>query len=297
MTEIVPTIEIPESLIVADIPVVQQLLARYAMAGASQMHVVFDFDRTLTTQKPGSDDDVTSWHILRSHLPAEGQARYDELYTMYRPLEKAETMTEADAVTWWSSILGLFVAHNVNLRQVEEEFLDRASIRPGARELFDLCQRQDIPTVILSAGTYDIIDVWCRAYGIEPSLIVSTALETDEAGTITGWAADTLVHVLNKHETDHPELNRYRSERPYGIAIGDGMKDGDMVSGAALRVRLLDLRDDELLDAPMIRQRSLEIFDAVIENGSLAPMTTLLSSMLAARQFESYVTKNGSHSG
>jgi HAD superfamily phosphoserine phosphatase-like hydrolase len=273
--------DIPSGFLYSDEQSLQKKLADFKVAGASNIHFVFDFDRTLSVLHPGKKGDITSWIILKEHTSPEAKQLFKELYEKYRPKEVAGTMTEADAVDWWSKVLDSFVASRLNVLAVEKDFLDRATIRPGTTELFKASDELNIPSVILSAGFKGVIDVWNRVYNIHPTLIVSTKLEMNEDGTLVGWDRNSLVHTLNKDEADHEELATIRAERPYAIVIGDGIADADMADGdeTVLRIRLLDPRPDEIIDLPTERARTFERFDALIENRSLESVVDLLKEI------------------
>lgn len=268
---------IPDGLDAADSSSLESKIADFVSAGASGLHIVFDFDRTLTVKKSGSKDEVTTWHILREHLPEDGRFRYQKLFEKYRPLEVSGNMTQHDAVIWWSSILNLFVEYGVNLTLVEEDFLDRASIRPGTAELFKLCADNNIPTVVLSAGIREVIDIWCRKYEVEPSLVISTTLVLDQNGRITGWGKGTLVHALNKSEANHPELLALRTRRPKTLLVGDSLDDAVMVPGEydVVRIRVFDPRPDEVANGHE-KQKIFGKFDVLIKSGSLHPLGELV---------------------
>jgi HAD superfamily phosphoserine phosphatase-like hydrolase len=253
----------------------KEKMDRFIEAGPDSLHIVFDFDRTLTVSR--EDEDITTWHILKNHLPKEGQDQYQELFEENRIHEINGTMDDVRAVMWWSSILDLFVKYKVDLDEVENDFLSKASIRPEAKELFDLCSQAGIPTVIMSAGIKDLIDIWARTYNINPTIVLSTSLQLSKEGIAEGWDKDSLVHILNKKEIDHPELTRIRLERPLSIIIGDSLNDADMATGTddVIRIRLYDPRDDEKTELDTMRAKTFEQFDTVIESGTL----------LAVRQF------------
>lgn len=248
------------------------------MGQTARIHAAADFDRTLTQRREGSQEDITSWNILRDHLPPDAQAECQRLFEIARPKELAGIMTKQDAVSWWSAVLNIYAEHHLDMKEVEEDFLDRASIRTGTKQFFDLCAKLDIPTIVLSAGVKDVIDLWSRTYDISPSLTISTELILDEQRRISGWKENTLVHVLNKSEMDHPELNRIRTERPLSIIFGDSMTDADMAAGEeeVLRVRIYDPRPDEVVDINAERAKTFERFDAMIESGTLEPLVELL---------------------
>lgn len=272
-----PELFIPEGLVCADPVAVVAKLGRFATSGADDLHLVFDFDRTLTVSKADTNEDITTWHIMQKHLPPEGQASYQHFFDVYRPMEREGRMRLDEAIAWWSQILDLFVHHKVDMGEVENDFLSKVTIRPGTEELFTLTESLNIPTVILSAGIKDIIKMWAKAYGIHPSVILSTGLILDEGSRVTGWDESTLVHTLNKKEMGHAELSRLRTIRPLAVLIGDAVSDADMVDGqeSVLRVLVHNPRPDEDPDIHPLQQ-----FDLMSTTGDFRPLTQLLEQIV-----------------
>lgn len=268
---------IPEGLTYKDKDQLIAKLSRFA-GQTARIHAVADFDRTLTQRRGGVDEDITSWNILRDHLPPDEQAECKRLFEIAWPKEVAGTMTEQDAVEWWSSVLDIYARNHLDMNEVERDFMARASIRVGAKELFDLFKTLGIPSTILSAGVKDVIDLWSAVYEASPTLTISTELVLDENRRMMGWKRETLVHVLNKSEVDHPELNRIRAERPLSIIFGDSINDADMAIGDedVLRVRIYDPRPGEATNIGTERAKTFERFDLMIGTGSLEPLTQLL---------------------
>ena len=275
-----PELFIPKGLVPVDSTTIMSKLGRFAGARAENMHLVSDFDRTLTVASGDTQEDITTWHILKKHLPAEGQTKYAELYNLYRPMEMEGKMQVADAEAWWSQILDLFVRYKIDMSEVEEDFLSKVTMRPGTAELFSLALAYNIPTVILSAGVKDIIELWARTYRINPSVIMATDLILDSDQRITGWDAATLVHVLNKKERGHSELSRLRTSRPFGILVGDALSDADMADGheTVLRVLVQNPRPDENTNANLPGS-----FDLICTSGNFGALTLLIEQLLAGR--------------
>ena len=274
--------EIPDGLLCGDDRAALAKTELFQRAGAGLLHLVLDFDCTLTISRPGSNEDVTTWRILNDHLPEHAQGVYHELFARYRVLEKNGTLQEDQAITWWSSMLDLFVEHRLDVADVERGFLSKATIRPGTKELFELCARHGIPTIILSAGIRDVIELWARAYDIQPTIILSTSLELDAQRRVCGWNKSSLVHTLNKKEIGHPELTRIRDTRRHAILIGDSLTDADMAEGTdgVFRIRIHDPRADEARDQQIIRKQTFTLFDAMIESGSLQPVEQLVQQIV-----------------
>src|SRR6266403_1994902 len=92
------TTVVPQGLVIGDPSALEAKIADFVRAGANGMHVIFDFDRTLTVKKPGSDDEVTTWHILGEHLPLEGKLEYKSLFQKYRGVELRGELTTQTAI-------------------------------------------------------------------------------------------------------------------------------------------------------------------------------------------------------
>lgn len=259
---------------------VSEKLERFIEAGAEKVHLLFDFDRTMTVSTSGGDD-ATTWHILQRHLPPAGQEAYQGFYQKYRQLEIDGTMTHDDAREWWRGILGLYAQYKVNLNDAETDFLSAVVLRPGTKELLEQCSARGVPTAILSAGIKDVIEILLKYYDVQADPIVSTQLTTDEEGVITGWREDTLIHALNKHEVGHPGLEQIRAVRPNCILIGDSMDDANMAVGDAnvLRIRIIDPRQGELLDRETQLAATFEKFDLAITTGTLDGVSKLLRTI------------------
>ena len=132
MTE--PSFTLLAGVTSGDMKKLREKIARFS-GRISDIHIVADFDRTLTDRRPGSYEDITSWNILRERLPPEGQGHYEEIFRTFRPKELAGTMTEEDAVAWWSGVLDTYTEYRIDMNDVEHDFLHRATIRGGGETL------------------------------------------------------------------------------------------------------------------------------------------------------------------
>jgi HAD superfamily hydrolase (TIGR01544 family) len=265
----------PAGFYVHNLAYVQQKLDNFARAGAKQISYVLDFDRTLTTSKH-TGEDITTWYILHGVLPDMGQQEMNKLHDKFQPMEVAGDLTENDALTWWNSALDLYVKHPVNISDISKA-ATRVQLRDGTTQLFRDCENVGVPTVILSAGVSDVIDIIVSARGINPTLVLSTKLVLAEDGHILGWDRGSMIHVLNKREQGNNELSRIRDARPYTILVGDSLQDVDMVEGAedVLRIRMCDLKHPNRATRQKYLKQSFEAgFDMVLEE-DLEPLVRL----------------------
>lgn len=248
----------------------------FIKSGKDKLHLVLDFDRTLTFNQKGPEEDMTTWEILATHLSQSALSEYKQYYNKYRPLEIEGRITEADFKTWSERILGLFCESQLKWQDVEKGVDTRMPIRPFAKELFDICREKNISTVIISAGVKNVIDLWCQNYKIKPTLILSTNLTFSPEGYMTGWERDSLINILNKKEKGHQEIEKIRSLRPNTILIGDSLDDVSMAEGEknVLRIAVYNPRRD---DKPDKLKDFMKSFDLVIQDGTLQGVIKILN--------------------
>jgi HAD superfamily hydrolase (TIGR01544 family) len=245
--------------------------------GKSNLHLLVDFDRTLTIGKNKDGRDVTSWNILTNLLPPKALAKQQALYKKYRPLEASGKMSSKEAESWARQVLKIFVKCAVDLREIEKDFSVNTSIRNHAKKVFDICNAFEIPVVILSAGIKEVIAVWSKNHQVSPALVLATSLITDSNGKIIGWDKN-IIHVANKREQGHKELDEIKRKRPNIILIGDALEDADMAEGNenVLRIRVFNPREDETLSREDFTKKTFGKFDLMIESGTLEPVLKIL---------------------
>jgi HAD superfamily hydrolase (TIGR01544 family) len=248
--------------------------------GKEKLHLLADFDRTLTVGRNETGKDTSSWEILATHLPPKAFAKQHQLYEKYRPMELSGKMTHEEAASWGHQVLSIFVESKINLKEIEKDFRQKTDIRPYAKDLFDFCNTFAIPTVILSAGIGEIIDLWAKTFQVSPTLVLATRLITDKNGNFIDWNRD-IIHHLNKNEQGRKELTKINKQRPNAILIGDALEDADMSNGDenVLRIRVHNPREDEGISKTDFDKKTFEKFDLMIENGTLEPVLKILEAI------------------
>jgi len=267
---------------------VKQKLAQFAVLGSSGCHIVADFDLTLTAGI-AKGQNLGTWDVMDALMPPEGVERHRKIYESFRPIELEGKLTETVAIEKWSETLDLICSYGINIDDVEEAFLSVSKLRSGARQLFEICEMNSIPSVILSAGIKNVIQLMADHYKINPTYILATELEVDERRLITGWRQKTLIHMLNKKEMGHSELGPLRQARPHTILLGDVPDDARMVVGSddVLRVRVLEPRKGESLDLQSALKSSYAAgFDLVVEH-DLQPVAGVVGWLVGCSNIKS----------
>lgn len=249
-------------------------LRRFINSGKDKIHLLFDFDRTITVGKNRKGDDYTVWGALQELLSPEAKKEYFRFYKKYRKLEIENKLTNEDAATWASSILDLYASNGLKLSDVKK-VSNKIKIRKYARGLFRICNKKGIPTIIISGGIKNVIELVCRRAKIRPTLVLSSVLDFSKNGHICGWERGSLVHMLNKKERGHKEIAGIKLARPNIMLIGDSLDDVIMADGKdnVLRVAVNNPRKDDKKDK---MKELIKKFDLVIKDESFLPVIKIL---------------------
>jgi len=243
-----------------------------------KLYLVLDFDRTITKSKNRFGENVSTWEILSSYLPEKAQKEYKELYNKYRPLEINSRITAREATVWGEKILNLYKENKLKYPDITNDIEKRMPIRPGVKELFNICEEKNIPIIIISAGIKDVIKTWCQKFEIKPTMIISTKLCFDSKRCIAGWEKDSFIHALNKKEKGRQKINVMKKLRPNTVLIGDSVDDASVVDGNenVLRIIIDDQHEDNLLENKAFNNNIFKNFDLIINDKSLNPLVDII---------------------
>jgi HAD superfamily hydrolase (TIGR01544 family) len=244
----------------------------FAQGGSGKLHLVLDFDRTMTEWKNSFGEVATSWGLLRRHLHPDFQGKYQEMFDFYRPREVSGEMTLIEALTWWERTLQLYVESQLKWEDIDSGVCERMPIRPFVKELFEVCERERVPVLIISAGLKNIIELWCQKHTLCPSKVISTQLIFSDNGYLKSWERESLVHPLNKKEKGLEEILKIKIERPNAILIGDSLQDALMVEGEENVLRILI--NDEL------GKEKSEDFDLMTKDKTFKAVVDLMKKLL-----------------
>ncbi|HEY1037019.1 MAG TPA: hypothetical protein VGE62_00390 [Candidatus Paceibacterota bacterium] len=258
-------------------------IAVLADLGLDNLHIVADFDKTLTAAYANGKPAIQTWETFE--LGEEYDAEKSRMTAMYQPVEydrsvpietKKEKMDE-----WWRLHLEALIKHGLTRGHIEAGVSHkRITPRDGLHELCAFASGHGVPLLVFSAGLGDVIQELFRANGLLSGNlhIVSNFFVFDEAGIPTGFK-DRVVHSYNKSEVQLGE-SAYAGElkgRKNVLLLGDSLGDVHMADGmphdCIIRIGFLN-GNAALLDA------YLEAFDAVIvEDVGLDPVLELLKSV------------------
>lgn len=283
---------------------------KFVADGPSKLLVISDFDQTLTpfykrasdASKPGAArEQETSSHglLLSSHvLDPQVGARERELFARYFPIEMSPKLSKEEKlpfmVEWWTHAHELLLEYKLTRAQIQQTVAQaHLSFRPGFHSLFALLESKQIPTLVFSAGLYDVIhEVLSKEFAAATGRpvpanvhVVSNMMRFDANGTIEGFQGG-LIHSLNKNATvllDSPFWQQCKMEqRTNVLLLGDSRGDVQMAQGLScadddiIRVGFLNVHVNDAID------EYFALYDVVLtHDASLEPVALLLEQLLA----------------
>lgn len=254
---------------------VEEIKKQIRSKGASQLHILSDFDRTLTY---GAVDGVKTPSIISmlrdGHHLAKGYAKKAHaLFDMYHPIEvdpnlslqeKKKAMQE-----WWEAHNKLLIESELSYADLEDIVQNgHVAFRDGALEFLDLLHAHDIPLVIFSAsGCGDAVRMFFQKIHKDYSNIfyVTNQFNWDAHGRAMSTKGQ-VIHTFNKDETileEIPEIYEAVHERHDVILFGDSVGDVGMSEGFTyhnlLKIGFLNT------DTALLQKEYEKHFDIILE--------------------------------
>jgi cytosolic 5'-nucleotidase 3 len=212
--------------------------------GPDKVHVLADFDGTLTKEYVGGKKLPSIVSVLREHpgyLSPEYQAAAKALSAHYKPLETDASLTLAERKSkmkeWWTKHNRLLIESGLthdHLAQVANSGI--IEFREGAATFLKLADELGIPVVVMSAsGLGESIPLFCQRHKVDFDHLhfIINRFKWDKDGKAVGHT-EPVIYVLNKDETVLPDFkDAYRDiqHRPNVLLLGNSPGDLDMAKG------------------------------------------------------------------
>ncbi len=278
------------NIIVSNPEKFEEIKKKFKDGGAKSIHVISDFDRTLTY---GNIDGVKTPSIISmlrdgNHLSEEYAKKAHGLFDKYHPIEISPeaTLTEKKEAMkeWWDIHNKLLVESGLS----KDDLVDIVEngclqFREGIFYFMDFLKQREIPFVVLSAsGAGDAIEMFFQHAGMDYDNIhyITNQFIWDETGKAIG-VKEPVIHSMNKDEAvvpEIPEVYEEVKEKRNVILLGDSLGDIDMIAGFEydnlIKIGFLNDKIDQF------RKQYEENFDVVIEgDGDLSFVNDLLEEI------------------
>ena len=232
-----------EQIVISDNERLEEIKVAIKKDGAERLHVLADFDRTLTTAFVDGKSVPSLISILRdgNYLTSDYAEKAHALFDKYHPIEIDPNVPRKDKEVameeWWRTHFKLLIESGLERNDLEKAVASgKVKLRKGFVEFADFLNKHNIPLVIMSSsglGSESIALYLKQAGKLYNNVhIVCNEYEWDEAGRAVG-VREPIIHALNKYETaiqDYPAFQVVK-DRKNVILLGDGVDDIGMVQG------------------------------------------------------------------
>lgn len=219
------------------------LKSKIKEGGFSNLHVLADFDRTLTyafvdgVKIPSVISMLRDGKYLASGYAEKAHALFDKYHPIEMDLDISLVDKKKAMQEWWETHFKLLVESGLTRDDLEDIVQDGpVRLREGIPEFLDFLYEQNIPLVILSScGCGDAIPLFFKKIGKDYSNIVhvTNRFNWDENGRAIS-VKGLVIHCMNKDETilkEMPEVYGLIKDRRNVLLLGDSVGDLGMVEG------------------------------------------------------------------
>jgi len=262
---------------------------RVVEGGVDNLHLIFDFDRTMTTYEgPRGGRGATCHHIVEARRPRSVRERAEALNGVFYPVEISARLSREFKLpvmeVWYALVNDLLVETGMTRADLEEDVREaNVALRAGVAGALAWAARHDVPVTIFSAGIGDVLAECLRQLvgPLHPRVrVVSNEMRFDARGVLVGFAPRVITpFTKNARDAmgDAPFFGELCARRNV-VLLGDGPGDATMADGLGCETVL---RVGFLNDAGAALRQLAEftaIFDAVITHDG--PADPLLSTLL-----------------
>lgn len=215
-----------------------QKIKKIREQGVKKLHIVSDFDGTLTRSYYRGKKIPSTFAVIREgkYLGEEYSKKTFEMYDKYRPIEinhelpyeyRYKKMKE-----WWEAHEKILIKYGMNKKIIQEIIKKYPNLmRKKHEEFFKTLNKNKIPLLIFSSGLGNFIEGHLKKEGLltKNIHIISNTLKFDKKGFAQGYR-EPVIHMMNKSEK---KLNKKYKEKIKNktntILLGDSIDDLGMI--------------------------------------------------------------------
>lgn len=271
----------------------QEKIREIKSQGLNKLHVVSDFDRTLTKcffngkKIPSAIALIREGGYLTEDYPEKAFALFDK----YHPIEVDDSLDYdfrfKKMQEWWETHEKLLIKSGMH-QKVIDDILDKypKMFREGINEFLDYLNSHKIPLLIFSSGIGNLIEGYLKKENkLTPNIhILSNTFKWDSKGYATGYK-NKIIHVMNKSETkiEDKKYKNLISQRNNVILLGDSLGDLGMINDldTNIIIKIGFLNEDVENKLELYKSK----FDVVITNdGSMNYVNKLMNELNGAEK-------------
>jgi cytosolic 5'-nucleotidase 3 len=279
-----------ENILISNPENLQEKIDKFKQGGVDQIHILADFDKTLTRAYHGDKAFPSVISLLRdgNHLTSDYAEKAHALYNHYRPIEIDFSLSieerEKGMEEWWAKHIALLIESGLKKTDLEDIVgSGKIKFRDGARDFLNGLKEKNIPLVVISSnGVGNTIPMIFEKENMMSGNIhiITNVFEWDDDGKAVR-VNEPHIHALNKREVavkDYPVYHEVENRKNV-LILGDSIDDIGMVEGfdynEIIKIGFLNEKVEEN------KEKYLESFDVVITgDGDMGYVNELMGKIL-----------------
>ena len=231
------------NVIITDLKKLEKLKKAFSRDGSLEIHVLADFDRTLTYAFVNGEKIPSIISVLRdgTYLTPDYAKKAHALFNKYHPIEVNPHLSLQEKkkamLKWWEEHSALLIQSGLNKKDLEKVASSpKIRFREGAFEFIDFLHGHGIPIVVMSSSGLgkDAVSLCFQKHGklCKNVHIISNSFVWGKNGNATGFQKP-IIHSMNKDETmlhDFPIYGLVKNRKNV-MLLGDTLEDVGMVEG------------------------------------------------------------------
>lgn len=233
-----------KNIVIPNLEKLERIKKAISEDGVDKLHILADFDRTLTYAftKGGKVHSIIS--ILRSSIDYLGEEYVKKAYALHDkyypieidpkiPLERKKTAMRE----WWKLHSELVIKSGLNRSHLKKVAISgKIKFRQGVLDFFDFLNQHKIPLIIMSSNGLggDVISMYLKheAKFYDNVHIICNSFEWDKDGNAVR-IKEPIIHCMNKDETVIREFPAFDiiKDRNNVLLLGDNLEDVGMIKG------------------------------------------------------------------
>jgi 5'-nucleotidase len=213
-----------------------------AQDGAEKLHILSDFDRTITYGLADGKKTPTVISQLRSdpkYLGEDYSKRANELFDVYHPIEIDSkislTKKKKEMDDWWMKHFNLIAEYNLTKELIKKVVREKPlRFRKGSLKFLTLLNNKNVPLIFMSAAPGDMLIEYLSQNKLLllNISVISNLYEWDKDGKAI-QIKKPVVTSVNKDETlihKFPIYDKIKNRKNV-LLLGDGLEDVGMIEG------------------------------------------------------------------
>jgi 5'-nucleotidase len=214
--------------------------ARILSEGVENLHVIADFDKTLTRAfvngeaTPSIISELRNRNILSEEYSVEAKRLYEEFHPFEIDHTIEEIVRDAKMNEWWTKVFDLLKKEGLNKSHLNDVIkFGNVQLRDGVEDFLRFLRDHYVPLVILSAsGIGDLIPMFLESKGLlyQNITVVSNFFDWDDEGNMKCHLGP-IIHSENKGEAGIEKFSVYEKllGRRNVLLLGDSLGDVEMI--------------------------------------------------------------------